>query len=380
MRDIIKPCSKCSHKFTLTKEGQEKARKGARQFLYFCPTCQKTLQPGDVEKADQQVAPVAQPVIAKPPSIPQSPPLHSAEIKQPETAPIDRHSPDIGPGRQHDQLPADYLKDGYYDNHGGLRRWVFAEGARAVAEVLSSHTMRPTSLRRFYNQLRAIDQEFQRDKDFAAILPRLYKFRVMVTDSCQRNVVPRAFLAYIEANLALAETSHQNLRGFLEHYQSVVAYSRNARGFTPVEIVSNARLPERYLALGYFERPRPTPQKENKPILRRDVIIDFPQQLVDLFGKVQPAMTNTALRRFYSKLKAVEAKLFTKVPFEKCLENVYAFERDVAYAANREVVSGAFAAFIVKNVDLSIRDSDSLRAFVEHYQAVIAFGRAKLRP
>ncbi|AEF93463.1 CRISPR-associated protein TM1810 domain protein [Desulfotomaculum nigrificans CO-1-SRB] len=128
------------------------------------------------------------------------------------------------------KLGADYLKDGYYNDQGYLRKEIFTTEAEMVAGVLAASGMTSASLRRFYNKLRGIYARYQDNKNFDEIKPYLYKFYPNATDAVRRKIVPEEFRRFININVALAEQSPENLKGFVEHFQSVVAYFKDNEG------------------------------------------------------------------------------------------------------------------------------------------------------
>ncbi len=121
-------------------------------------------------------------------------------------------------------LGPDYLKDGYF-NDGYLRKEIFTSEAERVADLLSARGMSSVSLRKFYNKLRGIYSRYNDTKNFEEIKPGLYSLYPNVADAVTRNSnVPEEFRQFINANLKQAEKSPDHLKGFVEHYQSVLAY------------------------------------------------------------------------------------------------------------------------------------------------------------
>jgi CRISPR-associated protein Csm2 len=99
--------------------------------------------------------------------------------------------------------------------------------------------------------------------------------------------------------------------------------------------------------------------------------------MVEIFART--SLSNTALRRFYNKLKGLDTKHKFNREYKSLLPELYAFERDAAYAAARQVVPGVFIGFAVKNVDLATRDEKGFKGFVEHFQSIVAFAKGKLK-
>ncbi|WP_238457118.1 type III-A CRISPR-associated protein Csm2 [Desulforamulus hydrothermalis] len=142
---------------------------------------------------------------------------------------VDRHYSQVNVNAR---LKPDYLKEGYYNDQGYLRKEIFTKEAEMVAGVLAAGGMTSASLRRFYNKLRDIYTRYKDNKNFDEIKPDLYKFYPNANYAVRRKTatVPEAFLIFINTNVALAEQSPRNLIGFVEHFQSVVAYFKDNEG------------------------------------------------------------------------------------------------------------------------------------------------------
>jgi CRISPR type III-A-associated protein Csm2 len=270
-------------------------------------------------------------------------------------------------------LPANYLHEGYFDDQGILRRDIFTHEAWQVALALSnpdlSQPLSSSGLRRFYNRLKAIQQGYQLDKDFENVKVKLYDFLNGVRYAVARKVAPDQFQKFIEVNLELALTNHDAFEAFMQHYESLVAYARNEDKRSPVQWRTMGGLPNGYLEEGYYN---------HQGYLRREVLLDWPQALVDSFSKQKPMLTSTSLRNFYTKLRSLDTRQKAGRDMAVVLPQIYAFERDAAYAANRKVVPPLFYSFIVRNVDRAINSTEDFVGFQEHFQAVVAFGKGLL--
>lgn len=128
-------------------------------------------------------------------------------------------------------LGPDYLKDGYFNDKGYLSEGIYTSDAVRVAEVLSAKGMTRASLRRFYNKLRGIHSRFKDTKNFDEIKPGLYSFYPNVADAISRNNnVPEEFRQFIDKNIKLAVKDKEHFFGFVEHFQSVLAYFKESGG------------------------------------------------------------------------------------------------------------------------------------------------------
>ena len=267
-----------------------------------------------------------------------------------------------------DRIPVDYLSNGYFDQQGLLRREIFADVARAIANVLNARGTTSTRLRSFYNKLAAISYHLQQTGDFNDTKVKLASFQTIVEYAKARKVVPQEFQEFIARNITFAERDPVSFAGFLEHYKSIIAYTKTERNFAAADWIGGRGLPPGYLNGGYHD---------SSGHLRREVIIEWPKAIVDVFAR--ESLSSTALRRFYNKLKGLDIKHQFNPNFKLLLPDLYAFERDAAYAAARLVVPGVFIGFAVKNIDLATRDEKGFKGFVEHFQSIVAFAKGKLK-
>jgi len=124
-----------------------------------------------------------------------------------------------------------------------------------------------------------------------------------------------------------------------------------------------------YLADGYFEI------KNGKNYIKEDVFIKWPQ---DISADLRNAgLSPNAIRNFFNKLRAVEHNYKVTKDFDKTRQDIYSFCRDVKYTENRGVTPELFTKFIDANIDLAKKDPEHFKAFIEHFQSVIAYFKDK---
>lgn len=124
-------------------------------------------------------------------------------------------------------LGPNYLSDGYFDDKGYLREGIFKDDAKEVARVLYSQRMSPTSLRAFYNKLRAIESEYKMSNNFDAIKPKIHAFERDVAYQISRGVASEEFRKFIVTNISLAVKGPKEFKGFVEHFLSVLSYFKD---------------------------------------------------------------------------------------------------------------------------------------------------------
>ena len=125
------------------------------------------------------------------------------------------------------------------------------------------------------------------------------------------------------------------------------------------------RLDDRYLADGYFTT------ETGKRILRPEVVDALAQDVAKVLGSA--GMNSHQLRRFFNKMRAIEAKL-ASATFDEVRADILGFKRDVACQVGRNLVSEDFKRFIDRNVELAIQDEEDFRkGFIQHFQSVLCY-------
>ncbi len=134
------------------------------------------------------------------------------------------------PQRREPTLPNGYLKGGYYNESGHLKQEVILNWPEELADSLSKTSLKMTQLRKFYNQCKAIEQKLRFSGDFEGVKSDLYCLQRDAQYSFNRKVVPQIFLDFIERNVELATSSNKDFKGFIQHYESLVAYAAGTLG------------------------------------------------------------------------------------------------------------------------------------------------------
>lgn len=131
-------------------------------------------------------------------------------------------------------LEPEYLRGGYFDNKGHLRREIFIEWPEKVLKPKLNATK--NSLRAFYTMLRMAKTQFDRqrgnrDKAQEDAKNQLLKMRVGAEYQLTRKVIGQVCHDFLIRNIdvvlqpdARFEEFAKNLNAFLEHFQAVVAY------------------------------------------------------------------------------------------------------------------------------------------------------------
>lgn len=127
-------------------------------------------------------------------------------------------------------------------------------------------------------------------------------------------------------------------------------------------------LPQGYLQGGYF-------QSDGKS-LRREVIVDWAEEIARALGDSRPEMTYTQLRRFYNKTLSIKQKLETGSQFPELVSELLTLKRDAADSVGKENAPQLFKEFIDRNVDCAVKGKDDFKkGFLQHFQSVVAYKR-----
>jgi len=121
-------------------------------------------------------------------------------------------------------VPPGYLQGGYFDRDGNVLPDVIQKWPEQLAQTFLRERVKVTStqLRRFFNQARAIEQQ---SLPFARLKEEILNLKPIAAASVGRGTAPQIFKVFIDTNVDLAIQSAESFsRGFLTHFQSVVAY------------------------------------------------------------------------------------------------------------------------------------------------------------
>ncbi len=138
-------------------------------------------------------------------------------------------------------------------------------------------------------------------------------------------------------------------------------------------------LPENYLAHGYFD------EKKN---LLKEIFIDWPEALTQSLRQAKPPATKNSLRAFYSMLRMAKNQFDSQRRIQASQDKAWGDTKTqllklrtaAQYQSTRRVVSPLCQKFLNKNIDIVLDEGKTFDlfavnfdAFVEHFQAVIAY-------
>ncbi len=146
----------------------------------------------------------------------------------PQSAPRQEFRRDAPAGNA-PRLPANYLKDGYFDGEN-LREELINVQPLQIAEAFAAMRLTTGQLRRFYAHARFASQQLEGGADFAAVRPAILEMVAHAAGTVGRangngNLNYELFLDFIKANVEWAAKDRKSfMEGFVPHFQCIVAY------------------------------------------------------------------------------------------------------------------------------------------------------------
>ena len=130
------------------------------------------------------------------------------------------------PRRDYVSSPA-YLKDGYFDERGNPRPQILTSDADQVAEDFFRRGLTYSQVRKPFNKAKSIEYLLDSKRRFEDEVWRITTLKRDVADAAGRNIGLDVLKTFIDRNVPLAVESEAHFRkGFLQHFQSVMAYFR----------------------------------------------------------------------------------------------------------------------------------------------------------
>ncbi|TAH48310.1 MAG: type III-A CRISPR-associated protein Csm2 [Chloroflexota bacterium] len=120
-----------------------------------------------------------------------------------------------------------YLKGGYFSDakRENLRPELLDTVAMDVAKRLINSGINSYQLRRFYNQVRAIERSVGTQRSFEAAKADIVALKSAVAYQVGRGLVREDFKRFIDRNADLAKENADNLtRGFIPHFGAVLGF------------------------------------------------------------------------------------------------------------------------------------------------------------
>jgi CRISPR-associated protein Csm2 len=114
----------------------------------------------------------------------------------------------------------------YFDQDGVLRTEYVTTLAEDIAKELgySRPRMAMHQLRAFYNHVKRQENAINNGRPFREVLPEISKLKPIASERESKEKIPEPFKEFIDRNVDKSKDEKAFLRGFVEHFQAVVAY------------------------------------------------------------------------------------------------------------------------------------------------------------
>jgi len=124
---------------------------------------------------------------------------------------------------QPERLPKDYLKGGYFNGEGYLKEELLTTTASEVAKSFGQN-MSSSQLRRFYGHAKTAEKSYIFSHDERKFINDIKQLDSFVAEAKGKEKVPAIFYEFIAENVKNCNSSKDIMKGFLPHFQAVVAY------------------------------------------------------------------------------------------------------------------------------------------------------------
>jgi CRISPR/Cas system CSM-associated protein Csm2 small subunit len=110
--------------------------------------------------------------------------------------------------------------------------------------------------------------------------------------------------------------------------------------------------------------------QEGHPL--KEVYIDVPQKLANLFFNSRPQLAIKQLRDVHRKILKAKTKAILK-GIDPTRFILYECQRDLEYQLKRNVIPESFAQFMKHHLALAEKDEKSLEGFFKHLDAIVCY-------
>ncbi|MBI3583951.1 MAG: type III-A CRISPR-associated protein Csm2 [Nitrospinae bacterium] len=129
-------------------------------------------------------------------------------------------------GGDSDSLPPNYitkLENGYFDSSGCLWEEFITTMASDVAKSFG-RKLKNHQLRRFYGHAKAAENRLRMTGDWDVVNLDVKKLGPFVSEAKGKDKIPQSFFDFIDKNIKSIKIQKDFEKGFMEHFQAIVAY------------------------------------------------------------------------------------------------------------------------------------------------------------
>jgi CRISPR-associated protein Csm2 len=123
-------------------------------------------------------------------------------------------------------LPNDYLAQGYFDEKGFLYIDLITDTAEKVAKALgnSNPSLTSNQLRKYFTHAKSAQNSLKLIGSYDDVKVNIHKLKSFAAEAVGKKKVPETFHKFIVKNLSCVTDEKSFNKGFMEHFQAVVAY------------------------------------------------------------------------------------------------------------------------------------------------------------
>lgn len=117
------------------------------------------------------------------------------------------------------------------------------------------------------------------------------------------------------------------------------------------------------LLIGYYDQ-------KGHPL--REVYIDVPQKLANVFSNSKPSLAIKQLRDVHRKISKAKTKALLR-GIDTARSLLYECQRDLEYQLKRNVIPESFIQFMKHHLGLAEKDEKSLEGFFQHLDSIVCY-------
>jgi CRISPR/Cas system CSM-associated protein Csm2 small subunit len=130
-----------------------------------------------------------------------------------------------------------------------------------------------------------------------------------------------------------------------------------------------------------FQFPNDYPEYfDSSKALKREYLTDLPEKIAESLKHEWPQLAMSQLRAFYSHAKRAEEARRRGLSLAEAINQIKKLEYHANDRLHKGRIPQTFHDFVQKNAK-SVNDEDSMKAFLQHFEALVGFcaGRIKER-
>ena len=111
---------------------------------------------------------------------------------------------------------------------------------------------------------------------------------------------------------------------------------------------------------------------DQKGHILKDIYIDYPQKLANIFSNSRPPLAIKQLRDVHRKILNAKTKAMLK-GIDPARSILFKCQTDLEYQLKRNIIPESFAQFMKHHLALAEKDEKSLEGFFEHLDSIVCY-------